>query len=353
MKKRSARWSWVALCLLGVGCTTVAGLDRPYHPVDEQGGSNGGGGGGSGGSGGGGGGDGDGGGGGVETGSRCAGLPATCGPAGDESCCTSELVTGGAFNRNNDPAFPATVSDFLLDRFEVTLGRFRAFVDAYPGSRPAVGAGAHPRIAGSGWYAAWDEQLPLDRSELLSGLLCDSEGTAWVWTDEPGANERLAMNCVSWYLAFAFCAWDGGRLPTDAELGYAAAGGAEQRPYPWSTSPDDLAIDPEHAVYACIGSDVPGCVLEDILPVGAMSPQGDGLFKQADLAGGVYEWALDWHADYSPDCVDCAVTAGGTERVIRGGGWRSAEETLLLSTRDKRPPTTRTVGIGFRCARDP
>jgi hypothetical protein len=36
---------------------------------------------------------------------------------------------------------PATVSAFALDLYEVTVGRFRAFVDVYPGSRPTVGAG--------------------------------------------------------------------------------------------------------------------------------------------------------------------------------------------------------------------
>ncbi|AUX36059.1 MULTISPECIES: SUMF1/EgtB/PvdO family nonheme iron enzyme [Sorangium] len=334
MRQRSGRWLWAALCLPGVGCTTVVGLDKPYHPMEDQGG-------------------GGGGGGGVETGSRCAGLPATCGPTEDESCCASELVVGGTFNRSNDAAFPATVSDFQLDRFEVTLGRFRAFVDAYPGSRPAAGAGAHPLIPGSGWDAEWEDRLPPDRAELLKGLFCDSEETAWAWTDEPGANERLPMNCLSWYMAFAFCAWDGGRLPTEAELGYAAAGGAEQRPYPWSTSADDETLDRDHAVYACNGSDVAGCVIEDLLPVGSKSPQGDGLFEQADLAGGMWEWMLDYHGDYPPECVDCAVTTGGTERVMRGGGWRSAAEALHLSTRDHRSPTTRAAGIGARCAREP
>src|SRR4051794_661786 len=55
---------------------------------------------------------------------NCKGLPAKC---GGEDCCASSLVTGGTFNRDNDPAFPATVSDFKLDVFEVTVGRFRSF----------------------------------------------------------------------------------------------------------------------------------------------------------------------------------------------------------------------------------
>ena len=66
-------------------------------------------------------------------GPSCSGLAATCGPSKNDNCCTSLLVPGGAFNLSNDPTYPATVSDFYLDKYEVTVGRFRAFVTAYTG----------------------------------------------------------------------------------------------------------------------------------------------------------------------------------------------------------------------------
>ena len=65
----------------------------------------------------------------------------------------------------------------------------------------------------------------------------------------PGANESLPINCITWYEAFAFCAWDGGFLPTEAEWNYAAAGGSEQRAYPWSNPPTSTTIDCSHANY--------------------------------------------------------------------------------------------------------
>ena len=60
-----------------------------------------------------------------------------CGP-GNESCASSPLVAGGTYYRGTDGSRPATVGDFRLDKYEVTLGRFRPFVDAWmAGWRPS------------------------------------------------------------------------------------------------------------------------------------------------------------------------------------------------------------------------
>ncbi|WP_438023210.1 formylglycine-generating enzyme family protein [Sorangium sp. So ce233] len=69
-----------------------------------------------------------------------------------------------------------------------------------------------------------------------------------------GENEARPIRCVSWSVAFAFCAWDGGRLPTEAEWNHASAGGSEQREYPWGNAFPNST----YAVYDAAGSAVVG-----------------------------------------------------------------------------------------------
>ena len=221
---------------------------------------------------------------------------------------------------------PAAVSSLRLDRYEITVGRFRAFVEAYPESRPAPGAGAHPLIEGSGWDPAWDPSLAGTQAALRQAVQCDPDGTYYFqsWAEEAGPKDDLPMSCLSWFEAFAFCAWDGARLPTEAERGYAAAGGGEQRYFPWSVPPTSLAVDPSYDVYFCQGdgSAPQMCSPADILPVGTGSPMGDGRWGQANLGGSVEEWVFDWSYVYPDPCDDCAnllVDPTNPGRRLRGG----------------------------------
>ena len=170
------------------------------------------------------------------------------------------------------------------------------------------------------------------------------------WTDDVGANEDLPMNCIDWYESFAFCVWDGGRLATEAEWNYAAAGGSDQRPYPWSVSMDDVTIDTSYAVYSING------MLETppIGAVGSKSPKGDGKWGQADLSGGVWEWNFDWSASpYTKPCTDCANTQAAANRIIRGGSFYDDASHLLSTLRNDFNPTSHHPNIGARCARMP
>jgi len=295
----------------------------------------------------------------------CMALAHTCGPQRDGDCCESLIVSGGTYFRSYDLAgdaqsgdmnYPATVSNFYLDKYEVTVGRFRAFIEDGQGTQakhPAAGAGAHAKIPGSGWQASWNTDLPVGTAELVVGLKCDPEPFVMqTWTDEPGVNENRPINCITWYEAMAFCVWDGGRLPTEAEWNYAAAGAEQQRAYAWSNPGSLTTIDSAHASVDCLGDGVPSCTLADLVPVGT-KPLGDGLWGQSDLTGNVSEWTLDWSAPYESTCADCANLSVASKRVLRGGSFLDFPKGARTGVRaGSQVPTAGSLVRGIRCARD-
>ena len=163
------------------------------------------------------------------------------------------------------------------------------------------------------------------------------------WTDPAGSQENLPIECVTWYEAYAFCIWDGGFLPSEAEWEYAAAGGNLEQEYPWgSTAP---GTGNQYAIYG----DYYTSNSLDIAPVGYAS-MGAGYWGQLDLAGEVGEWNLDVYATYVNPCTDCAYLDMTTERTVRGG--RAGITELNPPIRDAVSPAARAT-IGFRCARTP
>jgi formylglycine-generating enzyme required for sulfatase activity len=283
---------------------------------------------------------------------RCLGLATTCGASMNGDCCSSLPVPGGTFYRSydgssySDMSYPATVASFYLDKYEITVGRFRQFVDAGMGTQatpPASSSGAHPSIVGSGWNSAWNANLPTTTANLKGGVKCSP--AYQTWSDTPSSNENKPQNCLDWYTAFAFCIWDGGRLPTEAEWNYAASGGSEQRVYPWSNPPTSTAIDDSYAVY-CGAS----CTSGD-MNVGMKSPKGDGKWGQSDLGGNEFEWVLDWYADpYSAPCDNCANLTPASMRVWRGSSYYLDAMHLWSSFRGWNFPTAQIAGA--RCARN-
>jgi sulfatase modifying factor 1 len=302
-----------------------------------------------------------------DNGPSCAGMTYDCNDDGMAvSCCDTVLVPGGTFPMGRcetGPAEPgcddyypdgssvetpehdATVADFYLDIFEVTVGRFRRFVEQYNGTPPAQDAGAHPLIPGSGWQSDWDTNLPATRDDLIAELHCTPNAT---WTETVGAMEQHPINCVSWHEAFAFCIWDGGRLPTEAEWEYAAAGGDENRFYPWGS--EDPGVTPLRACFDSTSSYSP-------VDVGSF-PAGAGRWGQHDLAGNVTERLLDriswgWYSGDGNPCDNCANLSFGSERIIRGGSYTRDSSALRAADRGGTPQIVRSTYWGLRCARNP
>jgi formylglycine-generating enzyme required for sulfatase activity len=297
-----------------------------------------------------------------------------CGPGGSgtESCCTTLEVAGGTYYRtytNDDGGLtgeqdPATVSSFSLDKYLVTVGRFRQFVSAWnngSGWMPPEGTGKHTYLDGgqglvnvgagadagatyeTGWDATdWNNTASLDPTD--ANLDCQSDPT---WTASVATQESLPINCVTWYEAYAFCIWDGGFLPSEAEWEYAAAAGSQQREYPWGSA--DPGTVNEYAIYwygHYTGTP------QGIAPVGTAS-MGVGYYGQLDLAGDLFEWNLDWSNRYADPCTNCVDLSPAFDRVARGGSFLEGAAGLLAAARAGNPPTARSSGVGIRCARAP
>jgi formylglycine-generating enzyme required for sulfatase activity len=195
-----------------------------------------------------------------------------------------------------------------------------------------------------GWTGLAEDVLIAATSANL-----ESCGSTSTWSNSPGSNESLPINCVNWFEAYAFCIWDGGFLPSEAEWEYAAAGGGGpqgQRLYPWgSVDPSSEPGYPyAYAVYEATS----------LYPVGTTF-LGAARWGQFDMVGQVWEWTLDVDQAYvgCTDCVELSSSPTAASKAIRGSNYHNGTEFLTVTSTYPFDPTKRDSGIGLRCARTP
>jgi formylglycine-generating enzyme required for sulfatase activity len=262
-----------------------------------------------------------------------------------------------------------------LDKYFVTVGRFRKFVAAYNGGSgwtPSAGSGKHSHLNGgkglvdvgaaagtvayeAGWASSYNANLSLSSASLM----CAGNAS---WTASAGANETLPINCINWYDAYAFCIWDGGFLPSEAEWEYAAAGGSQQREYPWGST--DPGTANQYAIYSCYNGCYTAMGPLGLGTVGTLAPVGSttlggGLWGHFDLAGELREWTMDLSAQYVSPCTDCADLTSGANGELRGGDYlngtasNSPNSILPTSRNGSYGRSAFLETFGFRCARAP
>jgi formylglycine-generating enzyme required for sulfatase activity len=165
---------------------------------------------------------------------------------------------------------------------------------------------------------------------------------------------KLPIMAVLWEEANGYCAWAGGRLPTEAEWEYAARGGLIQKLYPWG---DELQPGGEHLCNVWQGEFPTRNTTEDgwlgTCPVRSFPPNKFGLYS---VAGNVWEWTADWFGVSHPrhETTNPRGPRTGSGRVMKGGSFLCHESycnRYRVAARTQNTPDSSTSNLGFRCVR--
>ena len=225
------------------------------------------------------------------------GMPMVRIPAG------SFVMGSDTGNQNHVPAHRIFLATYWIDQHEVTNRQYAACVEA--------GACDPP------WAF-------------------DSETRTVYYKAEEFAN--YPIQATTWRQADEYCAWAGGRLPTEAEWEKAARG-TDQRTYAWGEGAPDCG---KANFDRCVG---------DTDAVDA-NPAGASPYEVVGMAGNVWEWTADWYAQDTYQVHSNRHPAGpgtGTHRVIRGGSWLTDADSLRTYYRFFSVPDFGWNSIGFRC----
>jgi len=289
---------------------------------------------------------------------------------------------GAQADEDEFPMHIVYVSPFLIDRHEVSNADYRAFVDFM--KRTGDASVEHP------------EAPPLKQHQ--------SEGSKHKHLN----GDRQPVVGVDWFDAYAYAAWKGKRLPTEAEWEKAARG-MDARTYPWGEEePLKLGVnykggreflagemdrqnpprppEPPPKRFGC------GCVkkadlppppptklpartwnVDSVLPQEAAQAEADDLFEWDQrpvspygllhMAGNAAEWVADLYREdaYSVSEVrDPQGPAEGEVHVVRGGSYLDGNTGALTATHRLKPSGRHVQAgmnnlkqpfIGFRCAK--
>jgi formylglycine-generating enzyme required for sulfatase activity len=239
------------------------------------------------------------------------------------------LVPAGAFSmgdksrRTNDsPAHQIQLDGFYIDATEVTNRAYRTFLAAVAASHD------HSRCH------------PLEPK--------GKDHTPAFWNDSRFNRDDYPVVGVDWFDAYAYAAWAGKMLPTEAQWERAARGG-DGRAFSWGEDGSE-EFGNINAEGGERGVDRPDpSHTHGPKPVASYKPYGFGVY---DLNGNVEEWCLDWYDTnyylHSP-VRNPSGPDRGSLKSVRGGSWHHGYGRN--GTRYMHSPDTRAMFLGFRCVR--
>jgi serine/threonine-protein kinase len=253
---------------------------------------------------------------------------------------TMVYVPGGAFEMGSNepdisanPAHVVSLDAFWIDQTEVTNAMFTDFLNDQGNQTENGIKWLEPGAGHGGVVYGYIEEIV--------GVFHAQEGY-----------ENHPVIEVSWYGAAAYCAWVGGRLPTEAEWEYSARG-PEGNPYPWGDTFDGERVN--YCDQSCPESWRDPNFTDGAARWTAVGsyPEGASWCGALDMAGNVWEWVNDWWSEnyYANSPIDNPEgPESGALRIGRGGSWFDEGWRMNSSCRKGlKSSSARMHWIGFRC----
>jgi formylglycine-generating enzyme required for sulfatase activity len=205
------------------------------------------------------------------------------------------------------PQHMVTIAPFFLDRTEVTNQQYAAFITATLHAPPTS---------------------PFNPASM----------NVWRNGSYPAGLAQHPVVNVTWQDARDYCAWAGGRLPTEAEWEWAAKG-PEGWLWPWGNDFDQARVN---TTERGLGGTAPA----------DGDSAGASWVGALGMGGNVWEWTTSLALPYPYDPTDGREDpARDGPRATRGGSWLDAARGAHASGRNQFDATLANVNLGFRCAR--
>lgn len=233
----------------------------------------------------------------------------------------SDFVMGSSgedFIQEEMPQHTVFLDAYYIDKYEVTNAQYWEFLEY---------------ITRTGDHSKCYPGEPLNKNHIPGSTFKGYEYKYYNYPEYP-------VTRVDWYDAYAYAAWAGKRLPTEAEWEKAARG-TDGRRFPWGN------------VW-----EIKNCNIgpKGILTVGSYE-SGNSVYGCSDMSGSVSEWCNDWyHPSYYYDSPKKNPKGPATKtgkRIIKGGSLFAANVyKMRCAVRMFGEPDERNKSVGFRCAKD-
>jgi len=301
------------------------------------------------------------------------------------------FIKGGKFLMGSDKFYPeekpvreVKVDGFYIDKYTVTNGDYKRFVDetgyVTVAERPIKAEdypGAKPELLVPGALVFQKAQGPVNLNDYFNWWAWVPAAN-WKHPKGPGSSINNLKNHPVVHIAYedaeAYAKWMNKELPTEAEWEFAARGGLEGKNFTWG----DEDVQLTNPMANTWQGEFPWQNLlvdkyESTSPVGSFAPNGYGLY---DMAGNVWEWTCDWYlrdltskeAEQHKSCCtpsinprvdspagsfdECQPNIKIPRKVIKGGSHLCAPNYCLRYRPAARQPQMIDTGmnhLGFRC----